>query len=136
MRRRKWLKAVVVSGLVLSIAATALAHCGGLDGYGGHNDRKHGGYHFHRGPLAGQAFASKEAALAALAKAEKQPASPAPAPAPPAAAAVTVPAPALVPQPVFTVEQRMQAIENVLIARGLVTRDELNAALQALPVAP
>ncbi|MBM3957343.1 MAG: YHYH domain-containing protein [Gemmatimonadetes bacterium] len=134
MRRRRWLRAVLVSCLVLSVAATALAHGGGLDGYGGHNDRKRGGYHFHRGPLTGQAFPSKEAALAALAKAGTQSPPPAPAPAPVAAAAPVATSP--VPPPVFTAEQRLQALEDILIAKGVIAREELNAMLQALVVAP
>ena len=36
-----------------------LAHSGGRDSYGCHHDRKHGGYHCHAGPLAGQSFASQ-----------------------------------------------------------------------------
>lgn len=44
----------------------AFAHGGGLDGLGCHHDRKAGGYHCHRGPLAGRSFVSKEQALAVL----------------------------------------------------------------------
>jgi hypothetical protein len=51
--------------LVLSPMAT-LAHGGKLDSLGCHHDRKRGGYHCHRGPLAGQGFASKAEALNAL----------------------------------------------------------------------
>lgn len=54
--------------LLAFTAATAFAHGGGLDSYGCHNDRKNGGYHCHRGPLAGQAFSSKQEMLAALQK--------------------------------------------------------------------
>ena len=43
----------------------AYPHGGGLDGYGCHN-RKAGGYHCHRGPLAGQSFSSKEEMLKKL----------------------------------------------------------------------
>jgi len=43
-----------------------LAHGGGLDAYGGHHNRKLGGYHFHQGPLAGQSFATQADAIAAL----------------------------------------------------------------------
>lgn len=46
----------------------AFAHGGGLDGYGCHRNRKQGGYHCHRGPLAGQSFASKEQMLKELQK--------------------------------------------------------------------
>lgn len=52
--------------LSLTICWQASAHGGGIDGYGGHHNRKQGGYHFHRGPLAGQNFSSKEEAIAAL----------------------------------------------------------------------
>ena len=54
--------------LCLMVPASGAAHSGGLDKIGCHHDRKNGGYHCHRGPLAGQAFASKEEALKALAK--------------------------------------------------------------------
>ena len=37
-----------------------------MDAYGCHNNRKAGGYHCHRGPLAGQSFASKEEMLKKL----------------------------------------------------------------------
>lgn len=43
-----------------------LPHGGGLDAYGCHNNRKAGGYHCHRGPLAGQSFQSKEEMLRQL----------------------------------------------------------------------
>lgn len=49
--------------MLLMLPSLALAHGGGLDGYGGHNNRKQGGYHFHRGPLAGNHYASKSEAL-------------------------------------------------------------------------
>jgi hypothetical protein len=39
---------------------------GGLDVYGCHNNRRAGGYHCHRGPLAGQSFSSKEEMLKKL----------------------------------------------------------------------
>jgi hypothetical protein len=62
---------IVFAGL-LSLSAFALttvtvyAHSGGLDSHGCHHDRKHGGYHCHQGPLAGQSFASKQEMLDAL----------------------------------------------------------------------
>jgi hypothetical protein len=52
----------------------AHSHGGGLDAYGCHNDRKHGGYHCHRGQLAGKSFASKQDMLGTL----DSPATPAP----------------------------------------------------------
>ena len=58
----------------------AIAHGGGLDSLGCHNDRKRGGYHCHQGPLAGRDFVSKPAAVAALrgaaATAPKSPSTP------------------------------------------------------------
>ncbi len=52
--------------LLLVTVAEAQAHGGGLDAYGCHHNRKLGGYHCHRGPLAGRAFASKEEMLHVL----------------------------------------------------------------------
>jgi hypothetical protein len=61
---------MVARGFILIIsvvfAGPALAHGGGLDGYGCHNNRKQGGYHCHRGQFAGQSFASKDAMLTQL----------------------------------------------------------------------
>lgn len=51
--------------LLLGWSAAALGHGGGLDGHGCHNDRKHGGYHCHRGAHAGEAFASQAEMLGA-----------------------------------------------------------------------
>jgi hypothetical protein len=47
------------------------AHGGGLDAHGYHNNRKAGGYHCHRGLLAGESFGSKEGMLKQL-NAEKR----------------------------------------------------------------
>jgi endonuclease YncB( thermonuclease family) len=49
--------------LIIMLPSTAVAHGGGLDSNGCHNNRKLGGYHCHRGPLASQSFQSKEEAL-------------------------------------------------------------------------
>jgi hypothetical protein len=65
---RGLLLAVVLGLPCLIVPASGEAHSGGLDKIGCHHDRKKGGYHCHRGPLAGQAFASKEEALKALEK--------------------------------------------------------------------
>jgi len=62
MRRLLW--ALVVA---LAFTSSLAAHGGGLDSLGCHNNRKQGGYHCHRGPLAGQSFASKAEAEKALA---------------------------------------------------------------------
>lgn len=72
-------------------AAPAWSHGGGLDSCGGHNDRKHGGYHVHNQPAYCRC---NPAASGCAAKAE--PAKPA-APAAKAAAAVPSPAPAASP---------------------------------------
>ena len=57
--------------LMLSLlpATPTYPHGGGLDAYGCHNNRKAGGYHCHRGPLAGEVFASKAEMLEKLKKA-------------------------------------------------------------------
>ena len=47
-------------------ASTASPHGGGMDGYGGHSNRKAGNYHFHKGPLSGRTFDSKAEAIAEL----------------------------------------------------------------------
>lgn len=39
--------------MFMSIAVVTLSHPGRLDSAGGHHDRKHGGYHYHRGKYAG-----------------------------------------------------------------------------------
>ena len=63
--------AQVVLALLLSLTTVMVtagplhAHSGGLDAYGCHHDRKHGGYHCHRGPLAGQSYESQQEMLAA-----------------------------------------------------------------------
>jgi len=67
MTRRKLLVligAVIAAGL----SRRAEAHGGGLDSLGCHHNRKKGGYHCHRGPLAGQFFDTKEDAIRALQK--------------------------------------------------------------------
>ena len=60
--------AAMLGLLCMMVPTSGVAHSGGLDKIGCHHDRKKGGYHCHRGPLAGQAFASKEEALKALEK--------------------------------------------------------------------
>jgi len=61
----------LLSGALLCLfPSPSPAHGGGLDAYGCHHNRKAGGYHCHRGPLAGQAFSSKDEMLKALPKRE------------------------------------------------------------------
>lgn len=57
--------------LFLVLPTDALPHGGGLDKFGCHHNRKIGGYHCHRGPLAGQVFSSKEEMLAKLKEQER-----------------------------------------------------------------
>lgn len=53
--------------LISAVWTTSVsAHGGGIDRYGGHNNRKAGNYHFHEGPLAGQAYSSRSEAIRAL----------------------------------------------------------------------
>jgi len=40
---------ITIASIALTLgSALVLAHSGGLDSNGGHNDRKNGGYHYHR----------------------------------------------------------------------------------------
>ncbi len=57
-----------IAVLLFLTPITAHGHGGGLDGLGCHHDRKAGGYHCHRGALAGRTFASKAEAVLALGK--------------------------------------------------------------------
>ena len=64
--RRSTVLPLVLPAMALAWPTTTLAHGGGLDGYGCHQDHKHGGYHCHRGLLAGTAFASRAHMLDSL----------------------------------------------------------------------
>lgn len=55
---------VVLGAAIAIVAGRARAHGGRLDKEGCHPDRKNGGYHCHKGKLAGQS--SKDAAQKAL----------------------------------------------------------------------
>ncbi len=68
----RFLLAVLIGLLGLMVPVSGAAHSGGLDKIGCHHDRKNGGYHCPRGPLAGQAFSSKEEALKALEKKQQE----------------------------------------------------------------
>jgi len=57
--------------LILLLSASFLpnisySHGGGLDKFDCHHNRKADGYHCHRGPLAGESFASKKEMLKKL----------------------------------------------------------------------
>lgn len=106
----------LVGGLLAALATGVLAHGGGLDSYGGHHDRKRGGYHFHRGPLAGQYFASQSAAIAATNASQTPPASSHQSLAPATDTA--------------TVEQRLEALTRLLVRKGVITKAELVEELQ------
>ena len=45
---------LILLSLLLYSSVPALAHPGRLDSNGGHHDRIHGGYHYHRGENAGK----------------------------------------------------------------------------------
>jgi hypothetical protein len=55
-------------GLLLATILPVHPHGGGLDAYGCHHNRKAGGYHCHRGTLAGQSFGSQDEMLRKLAR--------------------------------------------------------------------
>ncbi len=57
----------------LAVPTLSNAHGGGLDAYGCHHNRGAGGYHCHKGPLAGQTFISKDEMLKAQAKRKNGP---------------------------------------------------------------
>lgn len=50
--------------LLCAFPSIVLSHPGGLDAYGCHIDRKHGGYHCHKGGFTGLSFASQKEMLA------------------------------------------------------------------------
>jgi endonuclease YncB( thermonuclease family) len=61
----------LIAGLFLSF--DTFAHGGGLDGLGCHHNRKTGGYHCHRGSMAGQHFRSKNEVVQKLRAPEQRP---------------------------------------------------------------
>lgn len=57
---------VIALAMVFSTSSRALAHGGGIDSRGCHNDNKAGNYHCHsNSTCAGQTFSSASAAIAA-----------------------------------------------------------------------
>ena len=62
---------IAVAVAALPYAATALAHGGGLDGLGCHNDREKGTYHCHQGSLRGKAYESKADATRDLGRVDR-----------------------------------------------------------------
>ena len=63
---------LLLSAIVLT-TGPVLAHSGGLDAHGCHHDRKHGGYHCHQGPFAGQSYESQQEMLKALEALNQEP---------------------------------------------------------------
>ena len=64
-------KAFLASSFMLLIivgSPALMAHGGGLDKYGCHNNRKVGNYHCHQGPFAGRIFSTKAEMLRELEK--------------------------------------------------------------------
>ncbi len=56
------------------VTSSAFPHGGGLDAYGCHHNRMHGGYHCHRGAFKGGMFESQAEMLQALQKSSRSPA--------------------------------------------------------------
>lgn len=122
--RWRWLQLGLVC-CVLATGGMVLGHGGGLDSSGGHHDRKAGGYHFHRGPLAGQSFASKAAALNALLayyERQKQPAETPPATEPPVPAEPALPAEDDV-RPA-KVGETVEVLKRLLIEEEIITEQQ------------
>lgn len=61
-----FLRLLPVLGIILLVPSALYPHGGGLDGYGCHHNRKHGGYHCHRGIFRGSMFDSKAEMLRRL----------------------------------------------------------------------
>lgn len=58
-----WRLVLLVLSFLCAFPAIVFSHPGGLDANGCHHDRKHGGYHCHKGEFAGRAFASEKEML-------------------------------------------------------------------------
>jgi endonuclease YncB( thermonuclease family) len=61
----RWSNASAIIFLAIALPSLALAHGGGLDAYGCHDDHKAREYHCHQGDLAGMTFVSKAMMLRA-----------------------------------------------------------------------
>jgi len=55
-----WMMGLLILMIFFITTGSVYAHPGGLDSYGCHHNRKQGGYHCHRGQLAGESFQSRE----------------------------------------------------------------------------
>jgi outer membrane biosynthesis protein TonB len=98
-RRMQFIRMSALLAL-LAMPGLALAHPGGLDKNGCHNDKKTGDYHCHKGANAGKTFASKEAMIKETGGgAVVQPAKPAPKTSTTPAAAASAPAAAAPAKP-------------------------------------
>ena len=73
------MRRLLIGALFMLAAPLALAHGGGMDAHGCHNDRSAGDYHCHSGAANGRSFDSKADALASGAfDASTEPSAPAP----------------------------------------------------------
>jgi len=59
-------KLILATIAILAFSSFALAHPGGTDAYGGHNDKSTGTYHVHDGPLKGREYNTRENMIKAL----------------------------------------------------------------------
>lgn len=66
MRYRLALSLLLTIATLLLLSLPAWPHGGGLDAYGCHHNRTHGGYHCHRGVFRGSMFDSQAEMLQAL----------------------------------------------------------------------
>lgn len=124
---RRWM--LLGGALALATAGILWAHGGRTDGQGGHRQSSTGTYHFHSGPLDGNSYGSKSAATRALVEHEvrqEQKAKPAPAKKEyrPGQYATFV-------DSLLEVEtrDRLNALERLLIKKGLITEAELVAEM-------
>ncbi len=72
-------RAIVAALAALLLPAGAIAHGGGLDGNGGHYNRKTGSYHCHREPCFSNARGEKQEKPTPKKPEKKEPKSPPPA---------------------------------------------------------
>lgn len=122
LKHRRTLFAASMGSISL-LLMLGIVHGGGLDGQGGHHDRRNGGYHFHRGPLSGQSFSTKseaERALQAYHAARQQPD---PQRTPAIGDRIERPP---------TNHEELVALSRLLIAKQIITEAELKRSIQAV----
>lgn len=104
--------------LLILAAASLMAHGGGLDALGCHNDRSRGGYHCHRGQLAGRSFGSKSEALAALRDGQSPSSSLAPSRSVPSLGIASYATPPPVTPSTGSTTEMVKIAQNLLMALG------------------